>query len=137
MTDRVIDVAADETLEPAVEHLEEREEPLPPRDEREDFALCYPDVRWEEVPDPVKEDARLQGVSVAAAYGVYLQRREEIRKAAENALHRAVSQSPGFPRGAVGERLYSLREMQEMSSREVRGRYKTLLASLRRGFEKW
>lgn len=106
-------------------------------DDREAFSICYPDTRWEDVPDGVKATATEQGIPVAAAYGDYLARREEIRKAADAALVRAMEQSPGLPRGAVGDRLYSIEEMRAMPSKEVRSRYGSLLASLRRGFEKW
>lgn len=106
-------------------------------DDREVFAICYPDIRWEDVPDGVKAAATVQGIPVAAVYGDYLARREEIRKTADAALVRAMEQSPGLPRGAVGERLYSIEEMRAMPQKEVRSRYGSLLASLRRGFEKW
>ncbi|MBQ7324117.1 MAG: hypothetical protein IJW98_00070 [Clostridia bacterium] len=106
-------------------------------DLREAFAICYPDIRWEDVPDGVKAAATEQGIPVAAVYGDYLARREDIRKTADAALIRAMEQSPGLPRGAVGERLYSIEEMRAMPPKEVRSRYGSLLASLRRGFEKW
>ena len=105
-------------------------------DDREAFAICYSDTHWEDVPDGVKAAATEQGIPVAAAYGDYLARREEIRKTADAALIRAMEQSPGLPRGAVGERLYSIEEMREMPPKEVRRRYGSLLASLRHGFYK-
>lgn len=112
-----------------------RSEAIP--DEREAFAQCYPDIGWEDVPDSVKETARERGIPVAAAYGVYLTHRERTRKTAAQALSHAMAESPGLPRGAVGERLYSIEEMREMPAKEVRSRYGSLLASLRCGVEQW
>lgn len=106
-------------------------------DEREAFAQCYPDTPWEEVPDSVKQSAAERGIPVAAVYGVYLTHREQTRRSALAALARATEQSPGLPRGALGERLYSIEEMRAMPPKEIRRRYGSLLASLRRGLEKW
>lgn len=106
-------------------------------DQREAFAVCYPDVAWEEVPDAVKQRALAEGIPVTAVFQEYLELREQRRQAAEQAVLRATAQSPGLPGGAVGERLYSIDEMREMPAKEVRRRYGSLLASLRRGIEKW
>ena len=105
-------------------------------DLRESFAACYPDTRWEDVPDSVKKKSAEENLPMTEVYGQYLSRREEIRKAADAALIRAMEQSPGLPRGAVGERLYSIEEMRAMPLKEVHRRYGSLLASLRRGFYK-
>lgn len=132
------DTAADGGSPRASEMPDPTVAPTPcPSDEWETFAQCYPDVRREDVPDGVKAAATEQGISIAAAYGDYLARREEIRSAAADALARAIAQSPGLPRGAMGERLYSIEEMRAMPPKEVRRRYGSLLASLRRGLEKW
>lgn len=114
-------------------------EPLPGEaaDERSAFCLRYPDVPWTSVPDAVKESARLQAIPLADAYGEYLQQRAKLREAADAAYRRALAESPGVPMGAVGERLYSIDEMRRMTSKEVKSRYHTLLASLKRGFSKW
>ncbi len=101
------------------------------------FAECYPDTSWEAIPDSVKESAMTRGIPVAAAYGQYLLGREQSRKAASAALARAMEHSPGLPRGAVGERLYSIDEMRAMPPKEVRRRYGSLLTSLRHGSTKW
>jgi hypothetical protein len=106
-------------------------------DSKEQMAICYPDTRWEDIPDSVKKKSAEENLPMTEVYGQYLSRREEIRKAADAALIRAMEQSPGLPRGAVGERLYSIEEMRAMPPKEVRSRYGSLLASLRRGFEKW
>ncbi|MBQ8382632.1 MAG: hypothetical protein IJX47_05425 [Clostridia bacterium] len=108
-----------------------------PADQRTAFCEAYPDVTWESVPDAVKEAARLKEIPVAAAYCLYLQRREQAKKTAKAACRRATAESPGVPAGALGERLYSIDEMREMTSKEVKNRYHTLLASLRRGVTKW
>ncbi|MBQ8288846.1 MAG: hypothetical protein IJX76_08785 [Clostridia bacterium] len=107
------------------------------QDERMAFNEAYPDVSWDSVPDAVKENARLKEIPVAAAYCLHLQRREQAKKTAASAYQRAVAESPGVPVGALGERLYSIDEMREMTSKEVKSRYHTLLASLKRGFSKW
>jgi hypothetical protein len=106
-------------------------------DLRAAFSECYPDTPWEEVPDSVKVSAMERGIPVAAAYGVYLTRREQTRQSASAALARAMEESPGLPRGAVGERLYSIEEMRAMPQTEVRRRYGSLLTSLRHESTKW
>lgn len=111
--------------------------PYLPADEQAAFVEVYPDVSWEAVPDAVKENARLQAIPVADAYCLYLRQREQAKKTAVSAYQRAAAESPGIPRGAWGERLYSINEMREMTPKEVKSRYHTLLASLKRGFAKW
>ena len=63
--------------------------------------------------------------------------RIRLKKAAELANRRATDDSPGVIRGAMGERLYSVDEMRQMTAKEVKGRYHSLLASLKRGFSRW
>lgn len=63
--------------------------------------------------------------------------RERIQAAAIAANQRAATDSPGIVSGALGERLYSIDEMRQMTAKEVKGRYHSMLASLKRGFSKW
>ena len=63
--------------------------------------------------------------------------RQRIKAAAIAANQRAAADSPGIVSGALGERLYSIDEMRQMTAKEVKGRYHSMLASLRRGFSKW
>ena len=65
------------------------------------------------------------------------EQRMQRKAAAELANRRAASDSPGLIKGAVGERLYSIDEMRQMTAKEVKGRYHSLLASLKRGFSRW
>lgn len=106
-------------------------------DEEAAFRKAYPEVLWESVPDAVKENARMKEIPVSAAYCHYLEQREQMKEIAVSAYQRAASESPGVPAGALGERLYSIDEMQRMTSKEVRNRYQSLLASLKHGFTKW
>lgn len=106
-------------------------------DERTVFSRRYPDVLWASVPDAVKESACQKAISVADAYGEYLQQRAQLRETAAAAYQRALAESPGVPMGAVGERFYSIDEMRQMTSKEVKSRYHSLLASLKRGLSKW
>ena len=105
-------------------------------DSNEQMAICYPDVRWEDVPDFVKEKSVAENLPITAVYGEYLSCREARRKSAMDALARSRALTPGLPRGSTGERLYSIEEMRAMPLKEVRSRYGSLLASLRRGFSK-
>ncbi len=102
-------------------------------DEREAFATVYPDTPWETVPDRVKEAAADGTRQIAAEYSSYLYRKEQLRTAAAAAREKGRAESPGLPAGAYGERLYSIDEMRRMSPKEVKGRYKSILSSLKRG----
>ena len=65
-----------------------------------------------------------------------LQERDRERELARAAYALAVERTPGCPRGDVGGRLYSMEEMKSMNSKEVKRRYNSLMASLKRGLEK-
>lgn len=76
----------------------------------------------EEAASPLDEEAAL---------------RKRLKEAADAANQRAADDSPGIVSGALGERLYSIDEMRQMTPKQVKGRYHSLLASLKRGFSKW
>lgn len=101
------------------------------------LAICFPDTKWEDVPDEVKRKSIEEAQPIAAVYQDYLTHREQTRKTASAALLRSMEQSPGIPQGAVGERLYSIEEIRAMPAKEVRRRYGSLLTSLRHGTTKW
>ena len=62
--------------------------------------------------------------------------RERDREIAHAANALAMERTPGCPRGSGAGRLYSVEEMKNMNSKEVKRRYGSLMASLKRGFEK-
>ena len=64
------------------------------------------------------------------------QERDREKELARAAYARGVECTPGCPRGDVGGRLYSVEEMKGMNSKEVKRCYNSLMASLKRGFEK-
>lgn len=64
------------------------------------------------------------------------EKREREKEIARAAYELALARTPGCPRGDVGGRLYSVAEMKNMSSKEVKHRYRSLMASLKRGTEK-
>ena len=63
--------------------------------------------------------------------------REREKEIARAAYALAVERTPGCPRGGRAGRLYSVDEMKNMNPKEVKRRYGSLMASLKRGIEKF
>ena len=63
-------------------------------------------------------------------------KREREKEIARAAYALAVERTPGCPRGDGRGRLYSVEEMKNMNPKEVKRRYGSLMASLKKGIEK-
>lgn len=101
--------------------------------ENELLADLYPDVKRSELPEAVEKEAAEKNMPLAAAYALYLRRRELSEAEGQIAARLAASESAGAMKGDCGETLYSIDEIRAMSRKEIRRSYKAILRSLERG----
>lgn len=102
-------------------------------DENALLAELYPDVSRQSLPEAVEQEAAEKNIPLAAAYALYLRRRELAAAEAKIAAKLATIESAGALSGNCGETLYSLDEIRAMSRKEIRRSYKAILRSLERG----
>lgn len=93
----------------------------------------YPDVKRSALPEAVEREAAEKQMPLAAAYALYLRRRELAAAEGQVAAMLAAAESAGALSGDCGEALYSIDEIRAMSRKEIRRSYKAILRSLERG----
>lgn len=93
----------------------------------------YPGVDRSALPEAVEREAAEKNMPLAAAYALYLRRRELSAAEGKVAAKLAAAESTGALGGDCGETLYSIDEIRAMSRKEIRRSYKAILRSLERG----
>lgn len=96
------------------------------------LADLFPDVKRSELPEAVEREATEGHMPLAAAYALYLRRRELASAEGQVAARLAAAESAGALTGDCGEPLYSIEEIRSMSRKEIRRSYKAILRSLER-----
>lgn len=97
------------------------------------LAELYPGVIRSALPEAVEREAREEKMPLAAAYALYLRRRELAAAEGEVAARLAAYESAGALGGDCGEPFYSIDEIRAMSRKEIRRSYKAILRSLEKG----
>ncbi len=93
----------------------------------------YPEVECDKLPEAVCQEAATAKIPLAAAYALYLRRRELAQAEGKIAARTAASESAGELTGSCGEVFYSIDEIRAMSRKEIRRSYKAILRSLEKG----
>lgn len=97
------------------------------------LAELYPGVMLSALPEAVEREAREKKMPLAAAYALYLRRRELAAAEGKVAARLAAYESAGALGGDCGEPFYSIDEIRAMSRKEIRRSYKAILRSLEKG----